>query len=43
MEIIETTEKIENIIKNAHDIKLTGHQKVLKTLKKIQKNEMEKH
>ena len=43
MQIIEATEKNENIIKNAHDIKLTGHQKNFKTLKKIQKNIMEKH
>ena len=38
IQIIEITEKNENIIKNAHDTKLTGHQKVFKTLKKIQKN-----
>ena len=36
MQIIEVTEKNENIIKNAHDTKLIGHQKILKTLKKIQ-------
>ena len=43
IQIIETTEKKENIIKNAHEIKLIGHQKVFKPLKKIQKNDIKKH
>ena len=37
MQIIKTTEKNENFIRNAHDIKLVRHQKNFKTLKKIQK------
>ena len=32
--LIKITEKNENIIRDAHDIKLIGYQKVLKTLKK---------
>ena len=36
IQIIETTDKNENIIRNAHDTKLTGYQKVFKTLKKVQ-------
>ena len=36
MQITEATEKNNNIIKNAHDIRLAGHQKKIKTLKRIQ-------
>ena len=36
MQMAEAIEKNENIIKNAHDTKLAGHQKVFKTLKKVQ-------
>ena len=36
MQVTEITEKNENIIKNAHDTKLIGHQKNFKKLKKIQ-------
>ena len=36
MQITEATEKNNDIIKNAHDTKLTGHQKKIKTLTKIQ-------
>ena len=36
MQITETIEKNNDIIKNVHDIKLTGHQRIFKTLKKIQ-------
>ena len=43
IQMAETTEKNENIIKNAYDTKLTGYQKNFKTLKKIPKNDMEKH
>ena len=39
MQITEAIEKNENIIKNAHDIKLTRHQGVLKILKKIKKQQ----
>ena len=34
MQITETTEK-NDIIRNVHDSKLTGHQKIFKTLKRI--------
>ena len=37
MQVIETTEKNQNIIKEIHDTKLTGHQGVFKTFKKIKK------
>ena len=36
MQIAEATEENENMIKNAHDTKLTEHQGILKTLKKLQ-------
>ena len=36
MQIIKTTEENNDIIKKAHDIKLTGYQKIFKTLKRIQ-------
>ena len=36
MQITEVTEKNNDIIKNVHDTKLTGHQRIFKTLKKIQ-------
>ena len=36
MQIAEAIEKNTDIIKDVHDTKLTGHQKKLKTLKKIQ-------
>ena len=36
MQITETTEKTNNIIRNVHDTRLTGHQRIFKTLKKIQ-------
>ena len=36
MQITETIEKNNDIIKNVHDTKLTGHQRIFKTLKKIQ-------
>ena len=35
MQITETTGENENIIKNAHDTRLVGQPKALKTLKKI--------
>ena len=37
MQITETTEKNNDIISDVHDTKLTGHQGIFKTLKKIQK------
>ena len=37
MQMAEATEKNNDIIKNVHDIKITGHQRIFKTLKKIQK------
>ena len=43
MHVAEATEKNENIIKNAHDTKLVGHQRVLKTEKNTRKNDLEKH
>ena len=36
MQLVEATEENENIIKNAHDTNLTGHQFFFKTLIKIQ-------
>ena len=36
MQVAETTEKNNDIIRNVHDTRLTGHQKKLKILKKIQ-------
>ena len=36
MQIAETTEENNDIIKNAHDTKLTGHQGIFKTMKRIQ-------
>ena len=36
MQIAETTEKNNDIIKKVHDTRLAGHQKIFKTLKKIQ-------
>ena len=42
MQITKTTEKNDDMIKNAHDSKIAKHQNILKTLKKIQKNHMEK-
>ena len=36
MQIAEAIEKNNDIIKNIHDTRLTGHQKKFKTLKKIQ-------
>ena len=36
MQIIEATEENNDIIKKAHDTKLAGHQRILKTLKRIQ-------
>ena len=36
MQITEATEKNNDIIRNVHDTRLTGYQKKLKTLKKIQ-------
>ena len=38
MQVVETTEENQNIIKKVHDIKLAGHQGVFKTFKRIQKN-----
>ena len=35
MQIIETTERNNDIIKNVHDTKIAGHQKIFKTLKRI--------
>ena len=37
MQIAETTEENQNIIRNAHDTKSSGHQGILKTLEKTQK------
>ena len=37
MQVAETTEENQNIIKKTHDTKLTGHQGIFKTFKKIQK------
>ena len=43
MQITETTEKNNDIIRNVHDTKIAGHQKIFKTLKRIQgKNNLEK-
>ena len=42
MQITETTEENNDIIKNVHDINLTGYQKIFKTLKKIQKQQHRK-
>ena len=39
MQITEATEKNNDIIRNANDTKLTGHQRIFKTLKRIQKNQ----
>ena len=39
MQITETTEKNNDIIRNAHDTKLAGHQRILKKLKRIQKEQ----
>ena len=36
MQITETTEKNNDIIRNVHDTKIIGYQKIFKTLKKIQ-------
>ena len=36
MQITEAIEKNNDIIRNIHDTKITGHQKIFKTLKKIQ-------
>ena len=36
MQITEAIGKNNDIIKNVHDSKLTGHQRIFKTLKKIQ-------
>ena len=36
MQITEATEENNNIIREAHDTKLSGHQGIFKTLKKIQ-------
>ena len=36
MQIIETTEENNDNIKNVHDTKLAGHQRIFKILKKIQ-------
>ena len=36
MQITEATEENNDIIRNVHDTKLTGYQRILKTLKKIQ-------
>ena len=36
MQITEATEKNNDIIKKAHDTRLSGHQRIFKTLKKIQ-------
>ena len=36
MQMTEATEKNNDIIRNAHDTKLTGYQRIFKTLKKIQ-------
>ena len=43
MQIIEATEKNNDIIKEIHDIKKAGHQGIFKTLKKIQKKNLERH
>ena len=37
MQILEATEKTENIIKHFYNTKFIGHQIFLKTLKRIQK------
>ena len=37
MQVAETTEENQNIIKKIHDTKLAGHQGIFKTFKKIQK------
>ena len=39
MQITKATEKDNDIIKDAHDTRLTGHQGIFKTLKKIQKKQ----
>ena len=36
MQVTEATEENNDIIRDAHDTKLAGYQKVLKTLKRIQ-------
>ena len=36
MQVAETTEENNDIIRNVHDIRLAGHQKIFKTLKRIQ-------
>ena len=36
MQVTEATKKNNDIIRNVHDTRITGHQKIFKTLKKIQ-------
>ena len=44
MQVTETTKKkTEDFIKKVYDTRLVGHQSVLKTLKGVKKNNMEKH